>query len=227
MINTVIFDMYETLITLWHNEPYMGREISLDADIPEHVFREIWDKTEEERTLGKLTYEEVIERILRANNKYSEELYKKLIRKRIATNVDSFKNLHDQIVPMLEQLKQMNVKIGIITNCYLEEAKVIEESIIYPYFDVVCMSCKLALKKPDKRVFDICLNKLESKPEECIYCGDGGSNELEVAKQLGMKPVQALWYLWEGSGQPVGRMQEYVGANVPLDIITMINESNM
>ena len=56
MINTVIFDMYETLITLWHNEPYMGREISLDADIPEHVFREIWDKTEEERTLGKLTY---------------------------------------------------------------------------------------------------------------------------------------------------------------------------
>lgn len=43
MIKAVIFDMYETLITLWYDNLYMGKEMSAEAGIEGRVFREIWD----------------------------------------------------------------------------------------------------------------------------------------------------------------------------------------
>ena len=61
MIKAVIFDMFETLITHYESPLYMGKQICADIGISEPRFREIWDTTDEDRTLGKKTLEEVIE----------------------------------------------------------------------------------------------------------------------------------------------------------------------
>ncbi len=222
MIKAVIFDMYETLVTLWHSNPYTGKEISFDAGIPENVFREIWDATESDRTLGRLRYEEVIERILRKNNKYSKELYDLLVLKRKNTNSESFKCINENIIPMFDALKKAGIKTGLVTNCYFEEEAAIKESIIFPYFDYVCMSCRMGIKKPDEQIFIKCLEGLNVMPSECIYCGDGGNYELEAAQRLGMKPVQALWYLKNDSRHSRGRIKDFAGADNPMDIVTMI-----
>ena len=86
------------------------------------------------------------------------------------------------------------------------------------------MSCVEGIKKPDERIFHLCLERLGLEPSDCIYCGDGGSRELEVAKGLGMKPVQARWYFKEGADQPVGVMPEYDGADSPLYIVKLVEE---
>jgi len=222
MTKAVIFDMYETLITLWHDTPYNGKQIAEDIGISESVFRLIWDDTEDDRTLGLRTFEDVIEEILRANNCYSDELFDKIVRKRKASKTDAFDNLHPNVVPMLKELKLRGYKIGLITNCFSEEQEVIMLSELFQYFDVAIMSCEIGLKKPDRRIFELCVDKLEVDAHECLYCGDGGSDELAVAKEMGMKPIQALWYLKEGSGQPVGRLDEFEGCENPMDIITII-----
>ena len=90
------------------------------------------------------------------------------------------------------------------------------------YFDSVCMSCELGVKKPDVRIFNICMEKLGVEPEECIYVGDGGSYELETARSIGMHPVQAVWYLKDGVNQPSGRKKEFVQAELPMEIIERI-----
>ena len=127
MKKAVIFDMYETLITLWNSKPYMGRELSEDIGISESKFREIWDLTEDERTLGSKTLEEVLEQVLRVNNRYNVELHQNLVKKRIASKVEAFEHMHPDIIPMLQGLKDKNIKIGLITNCFNEE---IEEEIV-------------------------------------------------------------------------------------------------
>ena len=121
MKKAVIFDMYETLITLWNSKPYMGRELSEDIGISESKFREIWDLTEDERTLGSKTLEEVLEQVLRVNNRYNVELHQNLVKKRIASKVEAFEHMHPDIIPMLQGLKDKNIKIGLITNCFNEE----------------------------------------------------------------------------------------------------------
>ena len=64
MIKAVVFDMYETLITLFNSRVYKGKQIAEEMNIPEAEFRKIWDPSEEGRTLGEISFEEVIEEIL-------------------------------------------------------------------------------------------------------------------------------------------------------------------
>ena len=219
MIKAVIFDMYETLITLFNSRVYKGRQIAEDMNIPEETFREIWDPSDDDRTLGNISSEEIIEKILRENDIFDRELYDRIILNRYTCSSEVFNHKHPEIIPMLKALKDKGIKTGLITNCYLEEKDAIIKSDLYDLFDAICMSCDVKLKKPDIRIYELCAGKLNVKPEECLYVGDGGSNELSAARTAGMKPLQATWYLRDGVGQPCGRMNEFDMAATPMDVL--------
>lgn len=219
MTRAVIFDMYETLITHFNTPLYFGAQMAQEAGIPIEKFLPLWRSTEDDRTVGKLALEEVLSMILKENHCYSEALVNKMAEKRTATKVELFKHLHSEIIPMLQALKEKGILIGLISNCYFEEASVIRKSQLFPYFDDVYLSCEQGVKKPDEEIFRRCMKELLVQPEECVYVGDGGSYELETAKGLGMKAVQAVWYLKEGSGQPTGRMPEFPQAESPIEVL--------
>jgi len=52
--------------------------------------------------------------------------------------------------------------------------------------------------------------------------GDGGSSELEAARELGMNAVQAVWYLQEGTIEPSGRNEKFKQIEKPLDVLKYI-----
>ena len=222
MVKAVVFDMYETLITSFESPVYFGEQIAEDAGIPKEFFLDIWRSAEKDRTTGKISLEEIIEKITKAYGCYSEEKVKMIADKRISSKKEAFDHLHPEIIPLICKLKEKGLKIGLISNCYSEEAAVIRESVLFPYFDAVCFSYEEGLKKPDPAIFDRCIRKLKVRADECLYTGDGDSNELEAAEKTGMKPVQAVWYLKEGTVHPVKRMEKYVTAERPLDIFKMI-----
>lgn len=222
MIKAVIFDMYETLITLFDSPLYFGTQMAFDAGIVEEKFQEIWRAEEENRTIGKITLEELLEKILRENNRFSEGKMNYILNKRISCKEEAFEHLHIEIIPMLRALKEKGILIGLISNCFSEEAMVIKKSILYPYFDATCLSFDEGIQKPNPVIFKRCIEKLGVKADECLYVGDGGSNELEAAETFGMKAVQAVWYLKEGTNQPAKRKADFEHIETPLDIIDMI-----
>ncbi|MCI9079224.1 MAG: HAD-IA family hydrolase [Lachnospiraceae bacterium] len=222
MIKAVIFDMYETLITLFESPVYFGTQMASDAGIEENKFQEIWRSEEKNRTIGKITLEDILERILKENNCFSEEKMTYILNKRIRCKEDAFKHLHIEIIPMLNALKKKGILIGLISNCFSEESMVIKKSILYPYFDAICLSFDEGVQKPDPDIFKRCIEKLDVKADECLYAGDGGSNELEAAETFGMKAVQAVWYLKEGTTQPAKRKANFEHIERPLDIIDII-----
>lgn len=226
MIKAVIFDMYETLITHFETPLYFGSEMSKDMGIEEEIFIPQWRATEDSRTKGKYTTDEVVEKLLKENGRYEESILKLVMDKRIATKEDCFNHLNAQIIPMLDELKNKGIKVALISNCFSEEAKVIRKSVLFPYFDVVMLSCEQGMRKPDEAIYLKCLKELELNADECLYVGDGGGNELDTARKLNMKPLQALWYLKEGSKQPVGRLKEFEGLVNPLDIFEYIKRSS-
>jgi len=224
MIRAVIFDMFETLVTLFESPLYMAKQISDDIGIAECKFREIWDTSNDDRTLGKRTLEDVIEEVLKVNNCYSEELFQRVITKRKVSRVECFEHIHPEIIPLFKALKEDGLKIGLITNCFSEEMEVIKDSVFFDYFDSVCMSCEIGVKKPDVEIFQRCMRELAVKPEECLYIGDGGSFELETAQALGMHSLQAAWYLKDGVNQPARRKEGFLHAESPMDVISEINK---
>lgn len=224
MVKAVIFDMFETLIS-YHTCPvYFGTQMAMDAGIPVREFLTKWRATDYDRSTGKRTVEEVLEEILKDFDCYSESLLLELVRKRCDTIDACLQHKNKEILPMLQALKAQGIRIGLISNCYLEEATRIRESELFPYFDAVFLSNEQGLCKPDKEIYHRCMEVLSVQPEECLYIGDGGSRELETAQELGMKAVQATWYLKMGTSQPVGRMLEFKEAKFPLDVVEMVKE---
>lgn len=219
MVKAVIFDMYETLITHYQCPLYFSAQMAADIGISEAQFRALWNPLESDRSIGKLTLEEALEIVLKGNQCYSEELLQKLAGKRVATKEECFRHLHPEIIPMLSGLKEKGILIGLISNCFSEEAKVIRKSELFPYFDVPCLSYEMGMQKPDEAIFYSCMDSLGVKAGECLYVGDGGSRELETAEKLGMTALQAVWYFREGSTQPVGRKPEFVQLESPLDVL--------
>lgn len=234
MIRAVIFDMYETLITHYDSPLYFSTEMAADAGIPLDRFQKIWRETDHARTIGKLTLEQVLERIFRecqstveAGIVSKEEAccrIQKIVAKRTAVKEELFNQLHPEIIPLLEGLKAEGYLVGLISNCFSEEAAVIRRSNLFPYFDVLCLSYEQGVAKPDRKIYEKCMEMLDLKPGECLYVGDGGSNELEAARDCGMHPVQAVWYFKEGTMQPMGRKADFVHMETPLEVFRYVKE---
>ena len=224
MIKAVIFDMYETLITHYRCPLYFGAQMAEDAGIPVEKFQPLWRATEKDRSVGKIRFEEVIEMILRENQCYNDEILEKIVQKRVATKLACFKLMHSELLPMFEGLKQKGVRIGLISNCFSEEAEVIRKSCLFSYFDQVSLSYEEKVQKPDEKIYKRCMEGLSVKAEECLYIGDGGSQELETARNLGMKAMQAMWYLNECGMQNSKRKEDFAAIETPLEVLEYLND---
>lgn len=197
-IQAVIFDMYETLVTQFCSPLYYGTQIARDLGLAPEAFLPGWRATEADRATGKRTFEEVMELLMGSHGICSAEKLRQVTQRRISIQTDCFRHLHPQILPLLSALKAGGIRIGLITNCFSEEAKLIRESRLFPYFDVPCLSYEVGVRKPDPAIFRLCLDRLGVPAESCLYVGDGGSQELETAGEMGMQAVQATWYRREG-----------------------------
>ena len=228
MIKAVIFDMYETLITHYNSPLYFGSEMAKDAGMSVEDFFVLWRDKEidDNRTKGQLTLEEVLERIFKTNDCYSKELVDKIVKKRMDVKRECFKHLHPHIVPMLRKIKEQGIRIGLISNGYSEEVGPIKESELYPYFDVACLSYEVGMKKPDEKIYLRCMEELDVEPEECLYVGDGGSNELEGANKLGIRALQATWYMPDDNSneylERVRGKDKFAKLKDPLDVLEYI-----
>lgn len=221
MITTVIFDMFETLVSLFSCENYPGRKVMMDLGLSEEEFYPMWRGSEDDRSCGRTTFEDVVEDIMRTHDCYNRELFDRIVSKRKKALTDAYEHLHPEIMPMLKALKDQGIKIGLITNCFMEEREAMMAREMYGLFDVTCLSCELGVMKPDTRIYDICLERLGVKALDCLYVGDGGSHELEAAAGLGMHVAQAVWYLKDGTTQPVQRLSDYINLESPMEVVNL------
>ena len=194
MIKAVVFDMFETLITLFTEHTYFGEDAASDAGVDPVIYRKVWHENEADRTTGKITIEEGIAETLRKLDVYSDELLEKIVGKRLFALKETFDQIPDESVALLEGLKKKGIKIGLITNTFSDERSLIRNSKLIPYFDAVRISYEEGILKPDPRLYLSIMEELDVKPEECLYVGDGGSRELYAAREVGMKPLQASWF---------------------------------
>lgn len=222
MTKAVIFDMFETLITQFDQPSYFGQQMAEDAQINYDQFIELWHATENERTLGLLTLEDVIADILKSCDCYTDAKFELIISKRKTHKKECFRHLHKNLIPMLQGLKDKGIKIGLISNCYSEEAKIIRESVLAEFFDDVCLSYEEHIQKPDLEIYRHMMTKLGVDADECLYLGDGGSNELDAATEIGMRALQAAWYQKPGHPYQIGILENYVSLMDPMEVLSYL-----
>lgn len=222
-MKAVIFDMFETLVTLNSASPYFGKNIAVDLGVDVEEFYPLWHAMDEAYSKGKMKFEDVLawigERMVYA---YPERI-PEIIKKRYAFKAACVDRVEDRIVSMLRELKERGYQIGLISNCYEEEALAIRACTLAPYFDVMLLSCEVGMQKPELGIFNRCLTELSVKPEECLYVGDGGSRELETARSLGMETLQAGWFIKKQ--QEDWRKEGFDTAGEPEEVLVAVESS--
>lgn len=194
MIKAVIFDMFETLVTLFTGRTYFGEDLAADVGADLFTFRKEWHAIEKDRSTGKYTIEEGLEAVLKKLGIYSEEKVKLGAAKRREALGDTFSAIPEDTFTLLQGLKERGIRIGLITNTFSDERDMIRESRLFPYFDAALISYEQGICKPDPALFIKMTELLKVDPEECLYVGDGGSGELYAAREAGMHPVQCTWF---------------------------------
>ena len=80
-------------------------------------------------------------------------------------------------------------KMAIISNDSSRWSKYLREKFdINKYFDVISISGDLKIQKPDDRIFQLTIEQLGCKAEDCLYVDDREGN-LEAACKVGMNAV--------------------------------------
>ena len=215
----VIFDLFETLITEWGHKKYTKNEMCADLRIERSEFDTYWDEKALDQYEGKITYEDSLVYVCEKCGKVVDEAtIANILDKRIKTKAVCFEYVQPEVFQLLKTLRDMGLQIAIVSNCSSEEVKVLKDSEIYKYFDEVILSYEVHMKKPDPCIYEEAAKRLGVEVEECIFVGDGGSNELVGARNVGMKAIQAKWYT---NQYPKKRdnIEGFSVAEEPMDII--------
>jgi putative hydrolase of the HAD superfamily len=218
----VIFDLFETLITEWGHKKYTKNEMCADLGIERAEFDVFWDEKEQDRYIGSISFEDSILYVgKKCNKQVDNTTISNIIDKRIKTKSVCFERVHPEVFQLLRTLREMGLQTAIISNCSSEGVKVLKKSEIYKYFDEVVLSYEVHMKKPDSCIYEEASKRLGVELGECIFVGDGGSNELVGARNVGMKAIQAKWYTNQYPKKS-DNIKGFIVAEEPLDILKHI-----
>jgi len=82
-------------------------------------------------------------------------------------------------------------KLGLISKGRtIGQTRKIEQTNIRGYFETILVSETEGIKKPDTRIFERCLQRMNVQAAHAIYIGDNPVNDIEPPRSLGM---QAIW----------------------------------
>lgn len=226
MIYAIFFDLFETLITEWEDGKkkaiYSTHKLGLDSK----VFLKEWKVRKELQTIGKYpSYSSVIEDILNNHRvEYEMDLIDFLEKERIIGKSIPFQKIDSEIISTLQELKKMQVKIGLISNCTHEDITAWKSSDLAPYFDDVIFSFQAGVAKPNPGIYKLACERLNVKPESSLFIGDGGSNELHGASEYGMNAYHATWFQSHWISE---KIKKYPKLENPSQIIDRIKNGNL
>ncbi|WP_433772382.1 HAD family hydrolase [Bacillus wiedmannii] len=100
-------------------------------------------------------------------------------------------SINQNTINILDTIK-MHVKVAIITNgsTQRQKAKIINTN-LNRYFDTIIISEEAGCSKPDKRIFELTLNKLNVQPEDVLFVGDDLEKDIAGCQNANIK---GIWY---------------------------------
>lgn len=121
------------------------------------------------------------------------------------------RRLRPRVAEMLEGLKSMGLKLGVISNtaALYQVFDILEEYGIRDYFSDVTLSSVTGYRKPCRDIFQVSLRQMQSRPEECVYVGDTVSRDVIGAKRVDFRAaIQITSHLTQEKDENIRREYE-------------------
>jgi len=111
---------------------------------------------------------------------------------------------YDDTESVLKALCERGYNIGVIANQSAGTQKRLENWGLMKYIQLVIASAEEGVAKPDKRIFEIALERSMCSPSEAVMIGDRIDNDIIPAKKMGMATIwvkQGFGKYWTITGE--------------------------
>jgi len=190
-LQAVLFDFYDTLVYIDSRISQQKKETILKkAGVEPREFYYIFQKYIPDGWRGR--FRDPGERIILVLDELGKTLGKKALEELVTIER---KRLFKEVKPypesefVLKTVREKKFKLALVSNAARWSEEVFDSLSLAKYFDKVIFSYRIGVIKPEKEIYLYACQQLGVKPEECIFVGDGGCQELDGAHALGMKTV--------------------------------------
>ena len=151
-----------------------------------HDFNEIYQSKRASYDSGHISGEEYWKSILQH---YGLESENSDISKLIQEDVKSWTHLNDSMIQFVNEIRSKVYKLAIISNMTTDSLAYIRTHFNWlELFDELIFSCDIGINKPDKRIYEACLTKLNLPPHECLFVDDSADN-IRGAVEVGINTI--------------------------------------
>ncbi|MDO8733107.1 MAG: HAD family hydrolase [Actinomycetota bacterium] len=195
-ITTVIFDVHSTLIDQGDSREWLDIALTKSgliltatayAELAKFLDR-VWENARvldptSERDLSAQAHKRVFHELLiqgpRIDDQLGSALYEVIL--------DTW-HAYTDAAPTLAALKELGVRIGMLSNAALALHTVLDREGLSSYADAVVLSCEIGVVKPELASFAAVLDALGSTAAESLMVGDSGHDDVG-GTGLGMRTL--------------------------------------
>jgi putative hydrolase of the HAD superfamily len=212
----VIFDVFGTLVDIFSLEEYRAflNDLCAVLGVSPDAFMGRWDEAADERALGLVPVAEQLRALCR---ELGVDVTPAQLERAVEMRVDFVRGVlvpRGDAASTLGALRELGLKIGVISDCSEEVVAAWPETPLAPLVDEAVLSAAVGIKKPDPAIYRLACRRLDVEPSACLFVGDGGSRELTGATAVGMNA--ALIRVPDDAGDDAFRRdaEEWDGARV-------------
>ena len=189
-VRGVIFDLFHTLTGLeseWSDLPGTWALLGLD--------RRAWDEAltmnSRWRVIGELRDPfEILRRLVhQVDASISHEAIREALDVRLRRFRDTLARIPAENLEAIRSLRRAGLRVGLVSNADVIEVASWPACAASEVFDTAIFSCYAGMAKPEHGIYRKCLEELGLAADECVFVGDGGSDELVGAREVGLKTV--------------------------------------
>ena len=163
------------------------RALNVDRD----AFREIYLRERAHYDSGQISGEKYWRNILLHFNLNPEDLDIDFL---IREDVKSWTKVNPSMVAFIQDSRPKIQKLAIMSNMTEDSLRFIKTHFQWlELFDVLVFSFELGVNKPDRRLYQDCLQKLAVSANECLFVDDSVENVI-AAVLVGMKAIHFSTY---------------------------------
>ena len=184
----VIFDLFHTLTAI---QEEWGPGTSEMLGVPRDAWNEQLTAKSRDRMIGRERdpYTIFAGMAHAIDPAIPKEVIERAVESRVVRFERALSNIAAESQDVLRRLKDSGKRLGLISDADVTEIAGWGKCPLRLLVDAAIFSCEVGCCKPEPRIYGLCLERLGLAPADCVYVGDGGSNELAGARRMGMTSV--------------------------------------
>lgn len=218
MINAVLFDLFETLITESGSQPTRASSLAGALGLDNDAYRAEWKALRPRVVLGQVSFAGALTEISQTlNGTVDSAAVQSICEQRTREKAAAYAHIDEGVTALITGLTRRGVRLAVVSNGFREDVLGWPHCSLAREFQCTAFSSAEGVAKPDPEIYRRVVRRLGFQPAAALYVGDGGDDELAGAERAGLRACRAAWFVPHASH--AGTRPELAGRE---DVLKMV-----